>query len=294
MKILLINANPVVSRLLDLCTRDENLHLDEVSSTKNIVGYDVLFVDDASYDAGVTQAVLLADVGKKVFITSKDEEVEGFDITVKKPFLPSDIISLLQSLKNTEPSVEKENILLSAFEEEKEEESEVKSDETVLDTNEIAKIKELLEMDDEVIEDIPLDEDALEARKIEAIKEQLIANGLEIVEEKEIFEEFSNDGEEEGSKDVIFFSSDEDVVNIEDEMKNEKKKKKKDSQKKAKKAKNKNKKIKKKKKKTIFTEDDLEKIEDAIEVAIATLKRKQMKKLLKGEEITVNVKLEDF
>ena len=52
--------------------------------------------------------------------------------------------------------------------------------------------------------------------------------------------------------------------------------------------------IKKKKKKIAFTEVELERIEDAVEVAIATLKRKQMKKLLKGKEVKVTVKLEDI
>ena len=51
MKILLINANPVVSRLLALCTREGHLLLDEVTDVnevKNVV-YDLIFVDDGSY-----------------------------------------------------------------------------------------------------------------------------------------------------------------------------------------------------------------------------------------------------
>jgi len=49
-KILLINANPVVSRLFALCTRDEHIQLDEAEDIKEAEtgkGYDLLFVDDA-------------------------------------------------------------------------------------------------------------------------------------------------------------------------------------------------------------------------------------------------------
>ncbi len=51
MKILLINANPVVSRLLALCTRDAHLLLDEVTCVDEVkdMAYDLIFVDDGSY-----------------------------------------------------------------------------------------------------------------------------------------------------------------------------------------------------------------------------------------------------
>jgi len=39
--------------------------------------------------------------------------------------------------------------------------------------------------------------------------------------------------------------------------------------------------------------EELEKIEDAIQMAIATLKRKQMKKLMKGKKIKVKVQIKD-
>ena len=70
MNILLINNNPVVSRLLTLCTRGEHIGLDEVKRIDDIkdVRYDILFVDDASYVDHID--VLLEDrrIRKKVFI----------------------------------------------------------------------------------------------------------------------------------------------------------------------------------------------------------------------------------
>ena len=51
MKILLININPVVSRLLTLCTRDEHIELIEVDNAKKCekTSYDIVFVDESSY-----------------------------------------------------------------------------------------------------------------------------------------------------------------------------------------------------------------------------------------------------
>ena len=130
-------------------------------------------------------------------------------------------------------------------------------------------------MDDEV-DDTPsaLSEQESEDRKIALIKEQLIAEGLEIVGEEEIVEELSPENE------VTIFSMAETLPN----EKRKKEKKKKLSTKKSKK--------KKSKKSIDFSPEELESIEDAVEVTIATLKRKQMKKLLQGKQIEISLKLE--
>ena len=126
-------------------------------------------------------------------------------------------------------------------------------------------------MDDnlELTEEILSDEER-EARKIEVIKEQLIADGLEIVDESEIVEELSIglDG----------------TLNSVGKPENKAKKKK--SKKKKFKKKNKAKKLK-------FTDETMETIEDAVEMAMASMSKKQMKKLLKGKAIEVKIKLED-
>ena len=94
-----------------------------------------------------------------------------------------------------------------------------------------------------------------------------MADGLEIVGEEEIVKELSATGEK-------------------------RKEKKKNKSKKNKEIK-KNKTSKKKKKKEVtFTEEELESIEDAIEIAVGTMTKKQMKKLLKGKKIEVSIELE--
>ena len=280
MHILLINTNPVVSRLLVLCTRDEAMELDEVTSLDSVEreSYDVVFVDEASYGRDVADLLSRFASAKKVFISYRNDAMRGFDSTIKKPFLPSQIIELIQDIR----PVEEGSVIEEPIEVEKEEESEENiaifsletEDENVaeapliLDGEEIDKIKALLEMDDEIpFEDEVLDADALEARKIEVIKEQLIADGLEIVDEKEIVEELS-------------IGLDGSLHTVEKADKASKKEKTK-----SKKKKNKSKKLK-------FTEENMEHIEDAVEMAMASMTKKQMKKLLKGKDVDVTIKLE--
>jgi hypothetical protein len=146
-------------------------------------------------------------------------------------------------------------------------ESEENAGSEILDRNEIEKIKALLDMDDEIDldeDDEILSHDEYEARKVKIIKEQLIADGLEIVDENEIVEELS----------IAALDSIEET----DEKLETKKKSKKKS---------------KKKKETQFNADELSRIEDAVVVALDKMKPKKIKKLLKGKEIEIKIKLED-
>jgi len=287
MTILLINDNPVVSRLLALCTRDDDMLLEKVSDIDKASAdrYDVLFVDEASCEGDVASLSTRLDVGKKIYLSYSDEPIAGFDETIKKPFLPSQIIDILKTVEVRESVVEvlveetfvdereTEEVTLteevpSIFPlsaEEKDEEAQSEEEDVnpeVLNLDEIEKIKALLDMDEDESEVFDLNDEAYESRKIEVITEQLIADGLEIFKEEEIVDEVNNA---------------------------------KALKKKSKKAKSKaeNKKIKKTKKHEKFTKDEWSAIEEAVENAINTLNPKKIKKLLKGKEIEVNIKLED-
>jgi len=275
MNILLINANPVVSRLLILCTRDENVVLHEVSTPSDVTfyDYDVIFIDEASYGRDVSDLLSKIDETKKIFISYRNDEMIGFDITIKKPFLPSQIIDIIQNTlteKDTARNESNNPTDIKIPEQISLDEDEMQTEETlppsVLDEDEIDKIKALLNMNEETIpsEEI-LKDDALEARKIELIKEQLIADGLEIVDETEIVEELS--------------------ISLDGTL--EKHTKTKEKKTKLKKKKSKSKKIK-------FTEENMEHIEDAVEIAMASMTKKQMKKLLKGKTIEISVKLQEL
>ncbi len=294
MKILLININPVVSRLLALCTRDEHIVLDEVVSADAVekASYDIVFVDEASYVNAVQELLGVLEARKKVFISYAGEAMRGFDETIKKPFLPSQIINIIKSVTVNDSDEKEEKIAveedlsifplsseneeaddeilpdifpLSTEEKESGDMSEVEENVSlpeVLDSDEIAKIKALLDMDDEIGEDedtISLSDDEYEARKVKVIKEQLIADGLEIVEEDEIVKELSHD----------------DVNALEEADETLSKKKKKLIQ------------------ETRLNEDELSRIEEAIMATLSQMKPKKIKKLLKGKETKIKIKLED-
>ncbi len=301
MKILLINANPVVSRLLALCTRETHLLLDEVRSVDEIkdVTYDLLFVDDGSYVDSIDTFLEEENIRKKIFISYVKDTVKGFDEIIKKPFLPSQIIKVIESvdmseavdaakenhfifpLASEESSGEKEDELsifspeeedespeeVLAFSDEREDEEFESSEELpleILDSNEIEKIKALLEMDDEETEVIDfLNEDEVHFRKVEVIKEQLISEGLEILDEDEIINVLSTKTKEKKAL-------------------------------KCKKNKLKHKKAQKKKQATLHcSKEELLQLETAITKALKSLKTTKIKKFLKGKEIELKIKLED-
>lgn len=295
MKILLINDNPVVSRLLTLCTRGEHIVLDEVKRVDDIkdVRYDILFVDDASYVDHIDALLEEGSIRKKVFISYDGDQAKGFDESIKKPFLPSQIMKVIESVDMSEIIEDNEEENISIFPLSKEEEiieEEVLPDifplptededtndiveiqensgPEILNVDEIEKIKALLDMDDDEIEvhednDL-LSDDEYEARKVKVIKEQLIADGLEIVEENEIVEELN-------------ITALDTFKEIEKQLDKKKKSKKKS----------------KKKKETGFSEDELSRIEDAMVVALEKMKPKKIKKMLKGKKTEIKIKLED-
>jgi len=261
MHILLINANPVVSKLLALCTRDATISLEEVEDITQLKRkyYDIIFVDEMSYKDEVLALDTYASTQRKVLFSNEDIAISTFDISIKKPFLPSEITALFEEV---EVLNKHENIVAQ---------KEPEALAQVLDNKELEKIKDLLEMDDESDAVEALSDDEIEIRKIEVIKEQLIAEGLEIVDEDKIVEELSTKNTIE-----VF---EEDALPLVPTLKITKMDKK-------------NRKKKKKKKTLAYTEQELEKIEDAIQMAIVTLKRKQIKKLLKGKKIDISVQVE--
>lgn len=275
MNILLINDNPVVSRLLVLCTRGAHIGLDEVKRVDDIqdVRYDILFVDDASYVDQVDALLEDRRIRKKVFISYDKGRVKGFDETIQKPFLPSQIMKVIESIDMSEiiEDAKEENIDIFPLPIEDEVsntvlESEGDTGTEILNRDEIEKIKALLDMDDEVDmdeDDAHLSDDVYEARKVKVIKEQLIADGLEIVEEDEIVEELSVEA----------------VDSIEESDKKLEKKKKSKKE--------------KKRKELPFNEDERSRIEAAVAVALDKMKPKKIKKLLKGKKIEIKIKLED-
>lgn len=110
MKILLINNNPVVSRLTALSARKEDIEIDEIQEVTELGlnSYDIVFVDSDSWTKDVRD-VISENINMKksvLFYSDGDEdEQESFDITILKPFLPSEVSAVIRSVEETlEPS----------------------------------------------------------------------------------------------------------------------------------------------------------------------------------------------
>jgi len=284
MNILLINTNPVVSRLVSLCVREDDIVLEEVTDMDAVMGeeYDILFVDDLSYVEEVKHRLPTLQIEKKVFLSSKQSEdivLENFSEVIKKPFLPSQITAIIEAFKADDKTNEKEEIVENESEVEEsfifplstEEKSieeilsldvdvpEEAHEETVslldgipkssnvLDVNEIDKIKALLD-ENEKEESVDTDED-YETRKVKVITEQLASDGLEIVSEDEIVDILSQ--------------------------------------------KSKKKKSKKEKKKKSKEKDETYTFEEALLAAIEGMKIKKIRKLLKHADINITIRFKD-
>ena len=103
MKILLINHNPVVSRLTSLSAKKEKVELDEIKEISELVAdeYNIVFVDSESYDEHVSTLLQNAGIKTKVlFYAQGDEEDKAlFNHTILKPFLPSEVSAILREVK---------------------------------------------------------------------------------------------------------------------------------------------------------------------------------------------------
>jgi hypothetical protein len=163
--------------------RDDDMVFEEVinMSTAMHDKYDIVFVDDASYIDDLKDILENFMIRKKVFLSSKnfsEDSLNYFDEIIKKPFLPSQIIAILENLNEVENKTEETLEEPKAIE--------------VLDSAEIERIKVLLEDNDLELEPLKI-EDGMdyETRKVEVITQHLEADGLEIVSEKEYVETLS-------------------------------------------------------------------------------------------------------
>ena len=103
MKILLINNNPVVSRLTALSARKENIEIDEIKNISELraSNYDIIFVDGESYNNDVSNIIRNSGVEKRVLFYSQGEEdtQSFFTQSILKPFLPSEVSEILRESK---------------------------------------------------------------------------------------------------------------------------------------------------------------------------------------------------
>jgi len=103
MKILLINNNPVVSRLTALSARKEDIEIDEVQEVTELTAYnyDIVFVDADSWNEDVKSTIFThIETQKRVLFYAQDdnEDLDLFDKGILKPFLPSEVSAVIRSV----------------------------------------------------------------------------------------------------------------------------------------------------------------------------------------------------
>lgn len=114
MKILLLNNNPVVNKLVTLSVQKTSDELSTAGSIEAIEpkDYDVLILDDALYsEDAMAEIKSIITYKESLYICAKDAKTaDGFSKTLKKPFLPTDLVETLISLSKMVDTVELEKV----------------------------------------------------------------------------------------------------------------------------------------------------------------------------------------
>jgi len=161
MKIVLINKNPVVSKLIELSIKDTDYKIIETEDI-NIINedYDLFIIDDSCYNADMEQIISNKNVILLTNIKKFSDESHTFK-TLPKPFLPTQLFNLINSSLSSEALFHKS------------------INNNILNSDDIYQIKELLEKPD-MASDNKIYEDNLSYvfRKSEETKEKRILMAL--------------------------------------------------------------------------------------------------------------------
>lgn len=216
MKILLLNDNPVVRKLVALSAQKTKDDLNVIWSVDEVKSddYDLLIVDDAHY-SDEAMSLLREKIHYKASLlmaTRGNATPAGFDKVINKPFLPTDLVELFSQIaKDISPSVQeivepqtsdtKKAIVLDITNLDDDlnlddfdigdEENDFEAKTNVLDHEEVQELQELLDeaddfdIDDELLLDASMEEEIEET----AISDEDLLNSLDdlmSMEEEEV------------------------------------------------------------------------------------------------------------
>ena len=114
MNILLLNDNPVVTKLVTLSAQKTGSEIFIASNIDEIQGesYDLIIVDEALYSLDLMDELESKITYKhSLYMLSRGaQSVDGFDYEVKKPFLPTDLVELLSSISTALLKINDEHV----------------------------------------------------------------------------------------------------------------------------------------------------------------------------------------
>ncbi|TQV63090.1 MAG: hypothetical protein FNT15_04885 [Sulfurovum sp.] len=223
MKVLLINNNPVVSRLTKLSARKEGVDIIEISDISHIDSseFDLVFCDfDSCDDMSCINLKNRVTAKKKVlFCTPEDDEFnEFFDLRIHKPFLPSEVSSLICEIREAKDEETLEDTVFVETQELTYEPIKL-VEELEIPKVEVAKIEEpKIELEIPKVEVVKIEEPKIELElpKVEVVKIE------EPMIELDTFDEIKDDDifelDVEAKKDVILeLDSATDEINLMDD-----------------------------------------------------------------------------
>jgi hypothetical protein len=104
MNILVLNKNIIVSKLISLSVEEFDVNIIEVDSSSQIMSqdeYDIVFIDDSCYNSGSVDFINnITSSIKIVLYTNESDNIQQlhYDFKIKKPFLPSAIVDILNEV----------------------------------------------------------------------------------------------------------------------------------------------------------------------------------------------------
>ncbi|HEB7569959.1 TPA: hypothetical protein RZH71_001083 [Campylobacter coli] len=183
MKILLLNENPVVSRLISLSAKKMSYDFEEVNAyDENLGHYDAIIVDS---DTPAPLKILKEKCDKLIFLAPRNQSVDVDALILHKPFLPTDFLNLLnqENLKIEDDAIlpieEAENPYANIS---------LDLDDLNLDDLPDEKTEDIQENElsmEENLESLALDDIKEDARAHENTDKELILDDLSLDEEQE-------------------------------------------------------------------------------------------------------------
>ena len=238
MKILLINNNPVVSRLTALSARKEDIEIDEIQEVTelNSDSYDIVFVDADSWSKDVRDVIsdnIKTQKSVLFYADGDEDEKANFDLSILKPFLPSEVSAVIRSIEEEEsveavkaeanhfnildePKVDNKDDLfdlngLDDFNEKKEE--------VVLDLDkDLSEGTEKLSFDDKLEEAFPLKINTLDDDLFDDEPKLDLDIKEETINKEEIIEEVSKDKKNDINTDLFDLDLSDEIPSLEDDL----------------------------------------------------------------------------
>lgn len=218
MNILLLNNNPVVKKLVTLSVQktSDELHTAESVETIESGDYDLFIIDDALYsDEAMDEIASKISYSESLFICSKDaQEQAEFTKTLKKPFLPTDLVETLISLAKMVDTVELEKMDgIGENDFDAVDDALFHDFETDDSLDELDDLDALVEMEDlDMLE--ASDEEAYNNAALEDVKEEGVLDRDELQEVQSLLEETETEGFDDFDFDAIEEGKEEDDLDL--------------------------------------------------------------------------------